>query len=190
VRVGSSAPIAVDVRLLAATNRDLEERVARGEFREDLYYRLSIMPIRVPSLRERPEDIPGLARALLARVCREYGQPPLDLAPGALDFLAGHAWRGNVRELENLLGRAVIHMRPGEARLKRSHFEPAPGPGRPSEPDPAGSALGFAERKRDWERRLLETSLARCGGNRAATAKSLGITVRNLYYKLHRHGLL
>jgi PAS domain S-box-containing protein len=190
VRVGSSTPRPVDVRLVAATNADLDALVARGEFRQDLFYRLSVMPIRIPGLRERREDIPALARSLLARICAEYRLVPIPLAPDAVDLLVHHPWKGNVREMENLLGRAVIHMQPGDEVLSRVHFDradgeegasPAPGPGEPGRP--------FAELKRDWERQLLEAALARNRGNRAATARSLGITVRNLYYKLARHGL-
>jgi PAS domain S-box-containing protein len=188
VRVGSSTPNPVDVRLIAATNADLDARVARGEFREDLYYRLSVMLIRVPALRERKEDIPQLAQALLARICAEYRLVPLALAPDALQFLVDRPWKGNVRELENLIGRAVIHMQPGEHVLSREHFERAGTAERASPPPAPGTGpRRFADLKREWERHLLEDALARHGGNRTATARSLGITVRNLYYKMGRH---
>jgi PAS domain S-box-containing protein len=193
-RVGSSRPIPVDVRLLAATNADLDGLVARGRFRQDLFYRLSVMPIRVPSLRERTEDVAPLARALLARICGEYRVAPLDLAPGALAYLERYPWRGNVRELENLLRRAVIDVQPGDAELRLDHLEgterdqvpPVP----PDDATPAdGARRSFAERKVEWERQLLQVELARHAGNREATARSLGITVRNLYYKLRRLGV-
>src|SRR5512136_1049519 len=143
VRVGSSSPREVDVRVIAATHADLDALVAAGEFRQDLFYRLSVMPIRIPSLRERREDIPVLARSLLARICAEYRLVPIALAPDAVDLLVHHPWKGNVREMENLLGRAVIHMQPGEELLSRVHFDraegeegasPAPGPGEPGRP--------------------------------------------------------
>jgi PAS domain S-box-containing protein len=190
-RVGSSRPIPVDVRLLAATNGDLDALVARGRFRQDLFYRLSVMPIRVPSLRERTEDVAPLSRALLARICGEYRVAPLGLAPETIAYLERYPWKGNVRELENLLRRAVINVQPGDERLRLAHFE-APAAGRlPGDPAPPadGPQRSFAERKVDWERQLLRTELARHAGNREATARSLGITVRNLYYKLRRLGV-
>ncbi|HET8724017.1 MAG TPA: sigma 54-interacting transcriptional regulator [Anaeromyxobacteraceae bacterium] len=191
VRVGSSSPRPVDVRVIAATHADLDALVARGEFRQDLFYRLSVMPIRIPSLGERREDIPVLARTLLARICADYRLVPIRLSQDALDLLLDHPWKGNVREMENLLGRAVIHMQPGDEVLSRTHLDQAWGAGARA-PAPAGPEVPgrFAELKRAWERQVLEGALARHGGNRAATARSLGITVRNLYYKLGRHGLL
>jgi PAS domain S-box-containing protein len=191
VRVGSSTPRSVDVRLVAATHDDLDALVASGRFRQDLFYRLSVMPIRIPPLRERREDIPGLARSLLARICAEYRLVPPRLSQDAVDLLIDHPWKGNVREMENLLGRAVIHMQPGEEVITRAHFDLAEGAGAPSpEREPAGAPRRFAELKKEWERQLLDGALARHRGNRAATARSLGITVRNLYYKLERHGLM
>ncbi|MEY2667663.1 MAG: hypothetical protein RJA59_301 [Pseudomonadota bacterium] len=188
VRVGSSNPRAVDVRVLAATHDDLDALVASGAFRQDLFYRLSVMPIRIPALRERREDIPVLARTLLARICAEYRLVPLRLSQDALELLVEHPWKGNVREMENLLGRAVIHMQPGEEIVTRAHFDRAEGTGaHAQEPEPGGPPRRFAELKREWERQLLEGALARNRGNRTATARSLGITVRNLYYKLDRH---
>lgn len=191
-RVGSSRPIPVDVRLLAATNGDLDALVARGRFRQDLFYRLSVMPIRVPSLRERTEDVAPLSRALLSRICGEYRVAPLGLAQEALAYLERHPWKGNVRELENLLRRAVINVQPGDEQLRLAHFEAPPASRGPADPAPAppdGPQRPFAERKVDWERQLLQTELARHAGNREATARSLGITVRNLYYKLRRLGV-
>jgi PAS domain S-box-containing protein len=190
VRVGSSRPVAVDVRLIAATNQDLEAAIARGTFRQDLFYRLSVMPIRVPSLRERREDIPDVARALLGRICAEYRVAPVGLAPDALAVLESLPWGGNVRELENVLRRGVIE-KPADSHLLRATdldlSDVAP------ERDDRAAAGGRARRLSDlrasWERQLLRTQLARAGGNREATARALGITVRNLYYKLKRHRL-
>ncbi len=188
-RVGANRPVPVDVRLVAATNADLDALVARGRFRQDLYYRLSVMPIRVPALRERPEDVAPLSRALLARICGEYRVAPLDLAPETLAFLARQPWKGNVRELENVLRRAVINVQPGDEVLRLAHLEP-PAPrraaGAPAREEPARP---LAERKVDFERAVLREELDRNAGNREATARALGITVRNLYYKLRRLGL-
>jgi PAS domain S-box-containing protein len=191
VRVGSSSPRPVDVRVVAATHEDLDALVASGAFRQDLFYRLSVMPIRIPSLRERREDVPELARSLLARICAEYRLVPPRLSQDAIDLLLEHPWRGNVREMENLLGRALIHMQPGDDVITRASFDRAEGSAAASPyPGPAEAPRRFADMKRDWERQLLEGALARHRGNRAATARSLGITVRNLYYKLGRHGLM
>jgi len=190
VRVGSSTPRPVDVRVVAATHDDLDALVASGAFRQDLFYRLSVMPIRIPALRERREDIPVLARTLLARICAEYRLVPPRLSQDAVDLLVEHPWKGNVREMENLLGRAVIHMQPGEEEIARTHFDLAEGTGAPPPATGPGDApRRFADLRNDWERQLLEGALARNRGNRAATARSLGITVRNLYYKLDRHRL-
>jgi PAS domain S-box-containing protein len=192
VRVGSSRPVRVDVRLIAATNADLEALIARGAFRQDLFYRLSVMPIRVPCLRERREDVPLLARALLARICAEYRVAPVDLAPDALALLQSLAWRGNVRELENVLRRGVID-KPTDARVLGAADLALAGVDAPPEPDAGDPAPDgprkLSELKAVWERQLLRTHLARSGGNREATARALGITTRNLYYKLKRHQL-
>jgi PAS domain S-box-containing protein len=190
VRVGSSRPVRVDVRLIAATNADLEALIARGAFREDLFYRLSVMPIRVPSLRERREDIPLLARALLGRICAEYRVAPVELGPDALALLRGLPWKGNVRELENVLRRGVID-KPAEAYvLHAADLALADEVSGPDASLPAGGEpRRLSELRGAWERQLLRTHLARNGGNREATARSLGITARNLYYKLKRHRL-
>jgi PAS domain S-box-containing protein len=188
VRVGSSKPVRVDVRLIAATNADLEAAIARGTFREDLFYRLSVMPIRVPSLRERPEDLLPLSRALLGRICAEYRVAPVDLAPEALAALRSIPWRGNVRELENVLRRGVIDKPADAATLRAADLDLADAASHPEQRLPGGPRR-LSELKSAWERQLLRAHLARNGGNREATARALGITVRNLYYKLKRHRL-
>jgi PAS domain S-box-containing protein len=190
VRVGSSKPVRVDVRLIAATNANLEEAMARGAFRQDLFYRLSVMPIRVPSLRERREDVLPLSRALLGRICAEYRVAPVELAPDAAALLESLPWRGNVRELENVLRRGVID-KPADAYVLRAADLDVADVS--ADPDggaaPPGRPRRLPELKAAWERQLLRTHLARNGGNREATARALGITVRNLYYKLKRHRL-
>jgi PAS domain S-box-containing protein len=189
VRVGSSRPVAVDVRLVAATNADLDALIARGAFRQDLFWRLSVMPIRVPSLRERREDVPLLSRALLGRICAEWRVAPVELAPDAIAALQALPWRGNVRELENVLRRAVID-KPVDARvLRAADLETADPAAEPEAPGPAAGGRRLSELRDDWERQLLRTHLARSAGNREAAARALGITVRNLYYKLRRHGI-
>ncbi len=190
VRVGSSAPVRVDVRLVAATNADLEARIARGAFRRDLFYRLSVMPIRVPSLRERPEDLPALATSLLARICAEYRVAPVVLAPDALAVLRSSPWRGNVRELENVLRRGLIARPPDARALRAADLELADDPADPGAGAPAADGpRRLADLRAAWERQLLRSQLSRHAGNREATARALGITARNLYYKLKRHRL-
>jgi PAS domain S-box-containing protein len=190
VRVGSSKPVRVDVRLIAATNADLEAAIAQGTFRQDLFYRLSVMPIRVPSLRERREDILPLSRALLARICAEYRVAPVDLAPDALALLTSLPWRGNVRELENVLRRGVIDKPVDASVLRAADLDLADVSSEPETGAPAsGKPRRLSELRAAWERQLLRTHLVRNGGNREATARALGVTVRNLYYKLKRHRL-
>jgi PAS domain S-box-containing protein len=190
VRVGSSRPVRVDVRLIAATNADLEAAIARGAFRQDLFYRLSVMPIRVPSLRERREDLLPLSRALLARICAEYRVAPVDLAPDALALLRSLPWRGNVRELENVLRRGVIDKPADATVLRAADLEVSDASADPHDGAAASDRpRRLSELKAAWERQLLRSHLARSGGNREATARALGITVRNLYYKLKRHRL-
>jgi len=191
VRVGSSRPVRVDVRVITATNADLEASIARGAFRQDLYYRLSVMPIRVPSLRERREDLLPLSRALLARICAEYRVAPVDLAPDALAALEPLPWRGNVRELENVLRRGIIDKPTDAAVLRAADLDLADALSEAENGGAAGPARprSLTELRSAWERQLLRTHLARHQGNREATARALGITVRNLYYKLKRHRL-
>lgn len=168
-RVGGTRQIAVDVRVIAATNRDLKRLAAEGRFRDDLYYRLSAFPIEIPPLRERPGDIPTLARALLDRAARKLGKPAPALAPGAAEVLASYPWPGNVRELENVMERMAILC--GEtvnaADLPIENGEPK----RPV-------------RWREIERRAIEAALAENNGNRTKAARQLGISLRTLQYRL------
>jgi len=176
VPVGSTTPRRVDVRVVAATNRDLEEAIKRGTFREDFYYRLNVFAIRVPPLRERREDVAALAeRWLEAR-----GLPPDRLAPDARERLVAQNWPGNVRELENALERALILA--GEGGLRAEHFadglRTARGAGAAAELLVPGFNLDAHERT------LLYAAIERAGGNKAMAARLLGITRRRLYSRL------
>jgi two-component system response regulator FlrC len=175
-RVGGSRTIEVDVRWVAATNRDLDEMVREGEFREDLYHRLAVFPIRLPPLRERHEDILPIAEALLARISAELGRPPLRLDAEAEARIRGAHWSGNIRELANALERAAIladgDLVAGEALL----ISPAAAPG--------GNA---ATTMSDIEREAIRRALSEVGGNRKLAAERLGIGVRTLYEKLKRY---
>ncbi|HSB18309.1 MAG TPA: sigma-54 dependent transcriptional regulator [Bryobacteraceae bacterium] len=171
-RVGGTREIAVDVRVIAATNRNLRQSVADGKFREDLYYRLNTFPIEVPPLRERPSDIPKLARFFLGRAARNLGKPHLVLTPEAENVLLAYGWPGNVRELENTMERVAI--------LCDDVIEPddlpvtTTGPARP---------VLF----KDIERQAIEDALRTNDGNRTKTARQLGISLRTLQYRLKEY---
>jgi Nif-specific regulatory protein len=185
-RVGGSRPITVQVRLIAATNRDLDRAVAEGSFREDLYYRLKVVPIRVPPLRERKEDIPLLVDHFLKRLRQEH-QKPTTIMPDALARLVEHHWPGNVRELENTLERMVIMGRQPQITLQdviavvgeRSRL---PGIG-----SDAGASLTSSVE--ELERQQILKAMEEAKGVQAKAAKSLGITPRQLGYRLRKYGL-
>ena len=185
--VGESKSRSVDVRVLAATARNLEAMVAEGGFREDLYYRLNVVELRVPPLRRRPEDIPLLVDHFFARSCAELGKPLRGLSDETLQRLIAHSWPGNVRELENVIERAVL--------LSDQDTVPASALpaslGLPSEPGPAGSASGFAlkpARKR-FEAELIRRALQSTQGNRTHAARLLEISHRALLYKIKEYAL-
>ncbi len=185
--LGGNRTVTVDVRVIAATNRDLEAEVKAGRFREDLFYRLATVPLRLPALRERPMDIPALARAILTKAGAALGRPVDGFAPATLDCLAAYAWPGNVRELQNEIRRMLVlsdgpvltpellapHIR--QAGLAVA-LEGAPQPGLRGQVD----AL---------ESRLLTETLARHGGNLSQTALELGLSRLGLRKKMQRLGL-
>ncbi len=182
-RVGSSRPIPVDVRLLAATHRDLEARVRRGEFREDLYYRVNVVTIVVPPLRERREDIPLLLDHFLAKFARANGKTVRGLTREARDALLRYDYPGNVRELENLVERAVVLTRDeviGAGDLPLSLTEDGM---------ETGEAASLQAAVEGLERRLIRDALASAGGVQTRAADRLGISERVLRYKLKKYGL-
>ncbi|MDQ7007103.1 MAG: sigma-54 dependent transcriptional regulator [Acidobacteriota bacterium] len=178
-RVGGNRRIQVDVRILAATNRDLDVERAAGRMREDLYHRLAAFPITLPPLRERSEDLEPLARHLLARLSRQLGRPRLNLGPGVLARLRAHDWPGNVRELGNVLERAAI-LAPGDT-IEVGHLalEPAGG----------ATAPALEGTLRDIEKEAIRRALAACQGHRRKAAQRLGIGLRTLYEKIKTYGL-
>jgi len=178
--LGTNKVIKVDVRVIAATSRDLKALVAAGRFREDLYYRLNVLPIRVPPLRERLVDLEALAENLLESIASRSGMPQRELAPGALAVLAAHEWRGNVRELRNVLEQAA--MLTDRARLEAEDFAAIL---------PRAEALGPAPQARplpqliaELERSSIRSALEATGGNKVSAAKLLGISRATLYEKL------
>ena len=189
--VGGSRIRRVDVRVVAATNRDLWGEVQERRFREDLYYRLAIFPIPIPPLRERPGDIEPLARHFLARIGQRTGQRGCSLDPEALRLLEVHPWPGNVRELENEIERALALAEPGE-RLGPAHFsERVRATLRPIHASPAAARPGESLREAVGrvEAWLIRNALETHSGRRAETARRLGLTREGLYKKMKRFGI-
>jgi DNA-binding NtrC family response regulator len=184
--VGESKPRRVDVRVLAATARDLELEVAGGRFREDLFYRLDVVRVKVPPLRERREDIPLLVDHFLGRTRESLGKAVRSIDDDALERLVDYAWPGNVRELENVLERAVILCR-GE-RLALADLPPNL-TASPAERRSASRDLSLRRARRALEARLIGEALEATGGNRTHAARLLGISHRALLYKLKEYGL-
>ncbi|MGH9846529.1 MAG: sigma-54-dependent transcriptional regulator [Blastocatellia bacterium] len=185
-RVGSPRPVKVDVRVIAATNRDLESDVKAGRFREDLYYRLSVITLKVPPLRDRREDIPLLARHFLRRACDETGKR-VTLSDGSLERLRQHDWSGNVRELENAIEHAVLHSR-GQIITVEDLPERVRAPLEVEKPldEAAFSDLPSLE---EIERRYLVHVLEAVGGNRTRAAEVMQIDRRTLYRMAERFGI-
>lgn len=198
-RVGGSKTIKVDVRVIATTNRDLVQSVGRKEFRQDLYFRLNVVPIQVPSLRERREDIPFLAEQFMIRFSRKHGMHISGISSDCLAALQGHHWPGNVRELQNVIERAVILCANGEdLQTKHLGFSTLPNAASPSLTPAApehrsapsstpesGELLTLAE----LEKRQILLAVEHCKGNRTQAAKKLGISVRTLRNKLNDYGI-
>ncbi|MGB2780758.1 MAG: sigma-54 dependent transcriptional regulator [Phycisphaerae bacterium] len=184
VRVGSNEPIQVDVRLLSATNQDLDELVKRGKFREDLYFRLRVVRVTLPPLRERHEDIPLLTEHYVRQLADEHRRPISGITPEAQRVLAGYDWPGNIRELINTLETMVL-LAPGETL----QVEDIPPEIQPCLSAPTDAALTPGMSLEDAERLLIVRTLERTGGNRQQTAKVLGIGERTLYRKIQDYGL-
>jgi hydrogenase-4 transcriptional activator len=189
--VGETRPQAVDVRVLAATNADLEQRVAEGKFREDLYYRLSVIRIHVPPLRERREEIPHLSTFFLREACDRLGKPDVQLAPGTLDLFARYWWPGNIRQLRNEIQRAVAMSMPGgsvEPYHLSADLAAPPHAGATASPVPASASgpRNLAAAIADVEKELIVATLDRTRGNISETARLLGLTRRGLYLKIRR----
>jgi len=185
-RVGSLRARQVDVRVVAATNHDLRTQIAEKHFREDLYYRLSMVEIKTPALADRKEDLPLLERFFIQKFAAQYKKPVESLTPRAQILLARHSWPGNVRELENVIGHACM-LATGEAidvadlpQYMRQGV--APVPAAPVNPE---GELSFD----DQERRVIEQALDRAGGNQVHAARLLGITRDKLRYKIKKHNL-
>ncbi len=184
-RLGGDTTISVDVRLVAATHKDLARMVDEGDFRQDLYFRLNVVPIHLPPLRRRPEDIPELAHHFLRRYARKNRKDIKGISPQALQLLARHSWPGNIRELENCIERAVI-LCPGE-QITPAELPPQirPGTDTPSTPPPPPAGLTL----REMEREVIRSTLEATGHNKTQAAKRLGIARQTLLNKIKEYGL-
>ena len=186
-RLGGRRTIALDVRVLATTNRNLKQQVGHGVFREDLYYRLSVFPLTIPPLRERRADILPLARALLKRLWRS-GKPAPELSAAAAGLLQNYTWPGNVRELDNVMQRAMVlaggsQILPADLLFEEgegmawSDGNPTPAPDQPE---------GLLEGRRVAEEKIIMETLKEANGSRKSAAERLGISQRTLRYKIAR----
>jgi two-component system, NtrC family, response regulator AtoC len=206
-RVGGNETVKVDVRVVSATNRNLEKMIEDGDFREDLYYRLNVFPINLPPLRDRPEDLPVLLNHFIMKFARQMGVPAAPASTDAVAKLREYNWPGNVRELENIVERAMIlargvplgaqHLDFGR-RAQPSQSGPVPSitTQAPSAPVGAGSAAAagdegksLAERLLDSERKEIVAAVEKSRGNIASASRMLGINRSTLYYRLRKHGL-
>ncbi|MBI2682755.1 MAG: sigma-54-dependent Fis family transcriptional regulator [Acidobacteriales bacterium] len=184
--VGSDEPVSVDARVIAATNKDLEEEIARGNFREDLFYRLNVIPFLVPPLRERKEDTPLLARHFLKEISAQYSRRPKEITDDAIDTLMRYAWPGNVRELRNVIERVVI-MNPTAGRIDRKHLPPLVYREGGRKPAPEFATLHQA--RAAYERDYILKKLDESHGNVSRTAEVLGLERSHLYRKMKSLGI-
>jgi PAS domain S-box-containing protein len=195
IRVGGTKPISINVRVIAATNVNLEKGIAKGSFREDLYYRLNRMPIHIPPLRKRKEEIPLLNERLIQKISQDYGRNVEGITPAALHQLMDYEWPGNVRELENILGRAIIFMNYYELLIDVHHLPELKNKKSANEPSLSYSNDSFvidrslSDMIDEYETKIIKQTLLRLNGNKTLTAKTLGLSVRNLYYKLEKYNI-
>ncbi|PLT34769.1 sigma-54-dependent Fis family transcriptional regulator [Bacillus sp. V5-8f] len=194
VRVGGTKPVPIHVRVIAATNLNLEKAITIGSFREDLYFRLNRIPIIIPPLRKRKDDIKALTTHLIQKINQEYGRNVEGISLPAIEKLKQYHWPGNVRELENILGRAIIFMGINETAMEAGHIpdliegvERSVNVSKP--PLEVVKQKPLSETMDRYEREVIKQALINHKGNKTATAKSLGISVRSLYYKMEKFHL-
>ncbi|HHT50360.1 MAG TPA: sigma-54-dependent transcriptional regulator [Eubacteriaceae bacterium] len=193
IPVGGNKPINIDVRVIAATNIDLEKAVEEKTFRKDLYYRLNVYPIHISELKERKSDIPLLCHHLIRKFNQEYGRNVYDISQEAIEALMNHNWPGNVRELENVIGRAMINMKTGEKNIEFRHL-PILVTNKKDEINnsspvlPKGN-LSLKDYLEEMEKDYIKALLDKNKNNKTKTAEELNISIRNLYYKLEKYQL-
>lgn len=192
VRVGGTKPISIDVRVIAATNVNLESRISKNTFREDLYYRINRMPIYIPPLRKRKEDIPALCKHLISKINQDYGRKVTATTKKAERLFMEYNWPGNVRELENVLGRAMIFMHFNEVEIDDYHIPQLDKEINIEEAieinriDKKNNGFSLADRVQQFEKEQIIAALVESNGNKTAAAKSLKLSIRNLYYKIDK----
>ncbi len=188
IPVGGTTSIPVDVRIIASSSLNLEKAMRESTFREDFYFQLNLLPIHIPPLRNRKQDIPAIAEHLLVRLNQEFGRNIEGFSEKAMESLLLYDWPGNVRELENVISRSMIFLQPNDRILEEYHL-PKSMLVLPSE-DVGEASLGtLAEQMDEMEKKVLEHALKVSGGNKSRTAKQLNISLRTLYYKLEKYHL-
>ncbi|MUK87182.1 PAS domain S-box protein [Ornithinibacillus sp. L9] len=190
VRVGGTDPFMIDVRIIAATNVNLEKAIMNKTFREDLYYRLNKLPIFIPSLRERINDLPDLVHHIIQKMNQDYGRNVRAISDEALSLLSGYHWPGNVRELENVIGRAMIYMEMNEEIIQQEHIPNLqPIPKSLQQDKELEVNLPLQDAVEQYEKELITNVYKQSGFNKTKTAKKLDISIRNLYYKLEKYNI-
>ncbi|MGM8213359.1 sigma 54-interacting transcriptional regulator [Virgibacillus sp. W0430] len=195
VRVGGTTPISLDVRIIAATNVNLEKAIMNESFREDLYYRLNRLPVTIPSLRERLSDLPELTNHIIEKINREYGRNVRTISNKALLYLQSYHWPGNIRELENVIGRAMIYMDMSEETILRSHLPQLKSEGiinstddNVIDPSIVNNST-LQEAVEAYEKIYIQEIYKKNNFNKTKTAKQLQISIRNLYYKIEKYNI-
>jgi len=183
-RVGGTDDKKIDVRVIAATNKKLEEEMEAGNFREDLYYRLNVVPVRLPALRERGDDIPILAERFLSEFTAQHRREPKDISLDAMRLLRLYAWPGNVRQLRNLMERLVITVR--DSSIQPQHL---PEEIQASKEDERTMVVALGSSLKNIEREIIRRTLAEVTNHREKAAKILGISLRALQYKIKEYGI-
>lgn len=189
IRVGGTEPIALNVRIIAATNVNLEKAIMHQSFREDLYYRINRLPIFIPSLEERLSDLPELAEHIIQKLNEDYGRKVRAMDERAMGYMRNYDWPGNIRELENVIGRAMIYMDINEEFIRRKHI---PELGTSSqdthkEKAPRASAMPLQAAMEQYEKELIKEVYQQNGYNKTKSAEDLQISIRNLYYKINKY---
>ncbi len=194
VRVGGTTPTNIDVRVIAATNISLEQAIEKGKFREDLYYRLNVIPIVIPPLRKRKRDLYPLVIHLIKKFNQEYGRKVEDISPEGLEKLTSYDWPGNVRELQNYIGRAIINMKYNETVITIEHLpkffdndKHFKLPERELAESELDEGQSLKQQMDTIERDIIIKKLQKYNGNRTMAAKEMAISVRNLYYKMEKY---
>jgi DNA-binding NtrC family response regulator len=187
-RVGGNETLHGNVRIIAATNRNLAARIAEQRFREDLFYRLNVVTVELPPLRARAEDIPLLAEHIVRRLAHQYHWPQLALAPEAVEYLRRQRWPGNVREMQNVLARAAILVR-GRLILVEDLCRSSPSPVAAPAASPPDQPMCLKDLVAETERRAIQHALDQTAWNRTQAARLLGISRRQLFDKIQQHGL-